>query len=209
MNLVLCEGKEDKLLMEALATHLGITNGLEFESYDSAERLKSNLRNLRTQGRFAAGELGRILVTRDADSDPGAAWDVLAGSVRDALGVDCRQAGVWEKTAEGPEVAAWLVPAVGSPGMIESLCLEAARGSQPVVFGCLDPFVSCLETQRKTPLHPKEVFAYWTICGQDHDPRKRLSLERALSHLPFDWNHTAFSGLAGILKQTAGSGAAS
>ncbi len=87
--------------------------------------------------------------------------------------------------------------------LIETLCMSSARDTRPEVFGCLDSFVECLQFYRGAEVHPKEVFAYWTICAQDRDPRKRLSLERALSHLPFNWDHPVFEGLSGMLRETA------
>lgn len=202
MNLVLCEGKEDKLVMEALAAHLGIASDLIFESHDSADRLRSNLLNLRSQGRFAAGELRNVLVTRDADSSPNDTWTALSSAVREIFGIRCDLPGTWEATPQGPRIAAWLIPGIAQTGMIETLCMSSARDTRPEMFGCLDSFVECLQNHRGAEVHPKEIFAYWTICAQDRDPRKRLSLERALSHLPFNWNHPAFEGLSGMLRKT-------
>lgn len=203
MNLVLCEGKEDMLVMAALAAHLGIASDLIFESYDSADSLRSNLRNLRSQSRFASGGLRNVLVTRDADSSPDDTWTALSSAVREIFGIRCDRPGAWEATPEGPGIAAWLIPGIAQAGMIETLCMSSSRDIRPEVFGCLDSFVECLRNHRAAEVHPKEVFAYWTICAQDRDPRKRLSLERALSHLPFNWDHPVFEGLSGILRETA------
>nr|WP_265594866.1 DUF3226 domain-containing protein [Haloferula sp. BvORR071] len=158
---------------------------------------------MKAEGRFTSGELKRILVTRDADDNPAAAWFSLSGAVNSTFGLAVESPGQWHQVERGPQIAAWLIPAQGSAGMIETLCMRAASGKSQEAFNCLDPFVACLEGWRNTKLHEKERFAYWTICGQSDDPRKRLSLERALDRLDIDWDHKAFASLRQILVEAA------
>jgi hypothetical protein len=205
-GLVLCEGKEDKLVIERLARESGIAvEAVAFESYDGESKLRSFLGALKVEGRFSSGELKRVLVTRDADDNPAGMWTSLSNAVNEVFGLAISAPGDWQQTAEGPSVAAWLIPGGGESGMIETLCMSAATGKARDVFPCLDSFQACLKALREgKDLHQKERFAYWTICGQDSDPRKRLSLERAIDHLEIDWGHQAFAGLKKMLVETAG-----
>ena len=205
-GLVLCEGKEDMLVIERLARESGIAaETISFESYDGESKLPAFLAALKAEGRFASGELKRILITRDADNNPDGKWASLSSAVKTAFGLTVSAPGEWQQSPEGLNIAAWLIPGGGSTGMIETLCMSAARGNAKDVFPCLDSFQACLEVLRKgKKLHEKERFAFWTICGQDSDPRKRLSLERAIDHLEIDWNHQAFDALRAILQESAG-----
>ena len=204
-GLVLCEGKEDKLVIERLARESGIdAEAVTFESYDGESKLRGFLGALKAEGRFTSGELKRILVTRDADDNPPGMWTSLSRAVNEVFGLAISTPGEWQQTLGGPNLAAWLIPGEGSAGMIETLCMSAAKDRARDVFPCLDSFQACLKALRDgKDLHEKERFAYWTICGQDSDPRKRLSLERAIDHLAIDWNHASFAGLKGMLGETA------
>jgi len=67
--LVLCEGKEDLLVMETLAREAGIGGKLKFKDYGGESNLRKYLVNLKARPEFNRGEFSRILVTRDADAN--------------------------------------------------------------------------------------------------------------------------------------------
>lgn len=92
-----------------------------------------------------------------------------------------------------------MIPSPGKTGMIETLCLEAARTKSPSDFDCLDPLMACLENLRGEKPHEKVRFAIWTIIAQGTGAKKRLSLERAIDHLPLDWGDEAFVPLRDLL----------
>jgi hypothetical protein len=74
-----------------------------------------------------------------------------------------------------------------------------SRGSAAKVFECLDPLMRCLEGIHGERPPEKVRFAVWTIIAQGTGVKKRLSLERALEHLPLDWDAEAFVSLKEIL----------
>lgn len=196
--LVLCEGKEDRLVMQAIARHAGIEDKLSFEDYGGESKLREYLAALMVRGDFRRGEIPRILVTRDADANFDSAWASITGSIQISFGCDIGQPGMWVVTESGAEVTAWVVPGPGQPGMIETLCLNAARSSSPEMFGCLDPFIDCLGRLQEGTPHDKVRFAIWTIIAQGAGAQDRLSIERALSRLHLDWSNEVFLPLTEI-----------
>jgi hypothetical protein len=101
------------------------------------------------------------------------------------------------------KVGAWINPAPGENGMLESLCLQAARDSHAEIFPCIDSFVECIANARQAPLHEKSRFSIWSIVAQGPGPKDRLSIAKALEKLPPNWDHPAFAGLSRMLREAA------
>lgn len=203
IHLVLCEGTDDQRVMEGLAVHVGISDKLKFRDYAESGTLRSFLATLAKSPDFTRGEIASILVTRDADDDYDACWQSVRDAVRKAFQVNLSKPGEWQTIPGGPKVAAWINPAPGRSGMLETILLEAARHTHAEIFPCIENFVQCIETARSDKLHEKSRFYIWSIVAQGPGPKDRLHLERALKHLPPDWGSEAFSGLRSMLEGAA------
>ncbi len=197
--LVLCEGKEDLLVIQALAKHAGLEGRLTFQQYGGKDKLRAYLHLLKTSPEYVRGEHLRVLVTRDADSNFDASWQALRDSIADTFSTDLTKPGEWIKPENGPEIAAWIIPGPGKTGMIETLCLESSKAKSPDVFKCLDAFVGCLNGLHGETVHEKARFAIWTIAAQGVGAKDRMSLEYAIPNLPIDWEDTAFGPLKDLL----------
>ncbi len=200
VTLVLCEGKDDRLVMERLAQHCGLDAHLKFESYDGESNLRAFLANLKVSPEFARGEYAKILVTRDADSDYDAAWKSIQGSMQKVFAQTVTQPGEWIELESGGKMAAWVIPGADQTGMIETLCLNAARSNDPVIFACLDPFVACLEANWGQKPHEKVRFGLWTIIAQGQKAKHRLSMERAIANIDFNWDDSAYDSLKQLFR---------
>lgn len=201
MPLVLCEGKEDRLVMEQLANHAGLAGKLAFQDYDGENNLRRYLANLKVSPEFARGEYSKVLVTRDADANFDNAWASVSDSMKAVFSESPASPGEWITPAAGVPVSAWVIPGPGKTGMIETLCLDASRSKSPELFACLDPFVDCLGRLHECVPHEKTRFALWTVIAQGSGAKNRLSLERALATLPLAWDDEVFvcpaEGIAG------------
>ena len=157
--LVLCEGKEDLLVIQTLAEHAGLEGKLNFQQYGGKDQLRAYLHLLKTSPEYVRGEYSRVLVTRDADVNFDASWQALKDSIAEAFSINLTNPGEWIKLEDGPEIAAWIIPGPGKTGMIETLCLESSRAKTPEVFNCLDSFVNCLSGVHGEAVHEKARFA--------------------------------------------------
>jgi hypothetical protein len=95
MPLVLCEGKEDRLVMEALAKHAGLEGKLAFQDYAGENKLRLYLSTLKVSPEFRRGEFSRVLVTRDADTDFTGAWAAVRGAIKAAFACEPAAPGDW------------------------------------------------------------------------------------------------------------------
>lgn len=202
-TLVLCEGKEDMLVMQGLARQAGLAGRLEFQDYEGETKLRPYLANLKVSPEYTRGEFTKILVTRDADKDFSSAWQSVADSIQTVFSNMPAKPGEWITFRYGVQIAAWVIPGPGQNGMIETLCLDAARSNNPETFVCLDPFVECLGRMLGEPPHEKVRFALWTIIAQGKAAKDRLSIELALKRISIPWEDEKFSGLRNLLVEIA------
>ena len=206
IHLVLCEGSDDQRVMEGLAAHCGILEHLRFRNYAESGTLRSFLVTLSKSPEFTSGGIQTILITRDADDDHRSCWQTVRDAAKAAFGRELSGPGHWESIQAGPRVAAWINPAPGENGMLESLFLQAARDSHAEVFPCIDAFVECIAKARQARLHEKSRFSIWSIVAQGPGAKDRLSIQKALERLPPNWDHPAFAGLSRMLRETAAAG---
>lgn len=197
--LVLCEGKEDQLVIETLANHAGLTGRLSFQEYDGKDKLRSFLHLLKATPEYTRGEYSKVLITRDADTSYESSWAALAGAITEAFGCTVNKPGEWIEPDDGPELSAWIIPGPGQTGMIETLCVNSSIAKAPEVYECLDSFIGCLKAVQGEEPHEKTRFALWTIAAQGAGAQKRLSLKYAIPKLPIDWDDAAFTPLRDLL----------
>lgn len=201
--LVLCEGKEDRLVMEELARRAGLEGRLDFEAYGGKDKLRNYLNLLKVRPGYASGEHPRVLVTRDADDNFDHSWQALSSSISAELACAIEQPGQWCKAADGTEIAAWIVPGIGQTGMIETMCVNSSEAKAPEVFACLGSFLDCLKGVHGCVIHEKARFALWTIAAQGAEAKDRMSLKYAIPYLPIDWDAQSFKPLKDLLASLA------
>ena len=99
--LVLCEGKEDRLVMEMLAQHAGLEGKLAFQDYGGESKLRAYLATLKVSPEFARGEYSRVLVTRDADANFSGAWASIRDSIKIVFSQTPASPGEWVPSEGG------------------------------------------------------------------------------------------------------------
>lgn len=199
-TLVLCEGEADMLVMEGLATHAGLAQNLKFQSYNGGSKMRDFLANLKVSPEFARGEYTKILVTRDADASYEAAVQSLKDAILDVFSVIVEAPGNWADLYSSGKITSYVVPGSHQTGMIETLCLNAARAKNPDQFTCLDSFIDCLEGQWGQRPHEKVRFILWSIIAQGVSAQDRLSLKYAIRNLDFNWENVAYSDLRQLFQ---------
>lgn len=207
-GLVLCEGKGDVAVMERIARAAKL-HRLRFKYYSGKTNLHSSLEVLSKTPAFNNGSLSRILITRDADDCYQEAWQEVRETVQLVLGVSLDEPETWHCSDAGdiPALAVWIAPARNQPGMIESLCLQAAAQVDPRSLHCLDLYSRCLKQNNRIELHEKERFGIWTIAAQGTASRsRRMSFRDAIERLPIPWDGPVFEPLRKILSETQSEG---
>lgn len=209
--LVLCEGKEDRLVFEKVASIAGL-KGMAFEDYGGKDNLRNELTRIKDRPEFTRKQFRIIAVTRDADDSHDRAWQSLCGSIRAGFGIELSQPGSMVQLPDpdyvsDPKVSvtAWVLPGDGSPGMIESLCLQSV--SDRPAYRCLSDYAQCLEALlpeeagalESSGLHPKARFHAWVVSQTDFKD-KDYNISTAVEEDRLEWNHPAFDGLRTFLR---------
>lgn len=204
-SLVLCEGKEDRLVFEKVASLAGLT-GLVFEDYGGKNNLGNYLRALKDRKDFAQNQIRKIALTRDADDSHADAWKSLSASAKAAFGIDLAQPGeivTMQRThPQDPPISitGWILPGEGRSGMLESICLDSVAANPG--YACLSEYVKCLETVSAAKLHPKAQFHAWVVSHTDFKD-KDYNIATAVKEDRFEWGDPAFDGLRAFLRSLA------
>jgi len=198
--LIFCEGKDDKAVFEALSLHLGISDLISIEFYDGTSKFSSFVENSANRSDIGRGVITRLLVTMDADSDPGKAWEQIRNEVLTTFKADLNGQNEWLQSANFPDlqVAGLVIPSPDSPGMIETLLLEAAKQADDKYFDCLETFYECLENKIGKSLHPKTKFGMWVLC--ELTQRRPAPLSEMINSSKINWDMPAFEALGIVLK---------
>lgn len=143
-NLIIVEGKDEVLFLNAFAKHLGLKNIL-FLDIGGKTTLKDNLETLpEIQGYEHVVSLG---VVRDADNDPQNAFESVCGALKS------NHYTVPDKPAvligNKPKIAVLILPGENKPGMLEDVCLEALKNDPAIA--CVDDYFQCLKNNGIEP----------------------------------------------------------
>jgi hypothetical protein len=200
-TLVLCEGKDDELVMQTLASHSGMDQDLVFMQYGGESKLREYLKTLMARRGFQNREYSKILITRDADQNYDAAVQSLKDAIHEVFSVNVMTPGEWVELSTGSKISTCVICGPNQKGMIETLCLDAIRAKNPEQFTCLDSFIDCLETQWGHRPHEKVRFTLWTIIAQGKTAKDRLSISYAIKNLDFNWDNAAYDNLRQLFKE--------
>lgn len=138
------EGKDEVNFFEALLKHLGI---VDFETRDvgGKDKFKKKLPGLvKTRG-FLDVEV--LVVVRDADNDPDAAFD----SVRDVLrSQKLEPPDRMNQFSDGnPRIGVFIMPGNSDTGMLEDLCLKTVE--KHPAMECVNAFIDCASGLNNPP----------------------------------------------------------
>lgn len=202
-GLVLAEGTDDCAVFKKIAETTELS-GLKFEELGGKDNIVKRVTQLSLSPEFTRGQIHKILITRDADDSWESALHSLSDAVERVFGTKITKTREWVAINEHCQIALWIVPGDQQSGMLETLCLQAAKEVAPEDFECLDQFETCLKKQTAAALHEKEKFAIWSLVAQEKElPRQRLTLPRAVKNIPLDWKHPLFSELSQLLSETS------
>lgn len=136
-KLLLVEGDTPMHFFEALLLHLGLSPQILILNYGGTADLKTYLRTLTATPDFAR-LVKSMGIVRDPEGDAVAAHR----SVADAL----TAAGLTPARTPPIRTSIFILPDNNSPGMIETLCMEAVKNEPTLAnaYTCVEEFFVCL-----------------------------------------------------------------
>jgi hypothetical protein len=193
-NVLVVEGREEELFFGALIKHLGLEN-IQTMPIGGKEQLRRNLKALAVSPGFS--EVISLGIVRDANGDPDAAFQ----SVHDALQTVNLPAPDRPLMPVGgrPRVAVLILPEVGTPGMLEDLCLRAI--AQDPAMLCVEQYFKCLQQEGLSlPDNMSKAKVQVFLASR---PKAGLRLGEAAQAGYWPWNENAFEQVRDFLQRIA------
>jgi hypothetical protein len=190
-KLLIVEGKDEELFFACMIQHLQLTE-IQVAGIGGKNRIRSELKAIVKEPPFSKVE--SLGVTRDADTDPNAAFK----SVKDALA----EAGLPSpkkplQPAKGPpRVNVMILPSSDRKGALEDLCLDAV--SHDPANTCVDEYFDCLEDKDVAWPRALSKAKVRVFLSSRSAPTLPLGLAATKGYWPFD--NAAFEPLMKFLK---------
>lgn len=217
---VIVEGSHDAGFTKAIIAEMGI-GGIDVQQIGGKDNLAPALRAFAqnddvlrvAQDAAKRGDSLSIGIMRDADDDPGAAFDSVRGALTGArLPAPARpmeeaigQLSVGGAIAGTARVAVAILPAAGLPGCLESLCVDAMAGDDRAP--CVEEFFACLERagypsaegrQSASKMAKARAHAFLSTMA-----RPDLHVGTAAAHGCWPLGHPAFELIREFLRRVA------
>jgi len=212
-KLLIAEGTHDVAFLESLLQWQGMAADWEVRDMGGKTLLAGDLDGLRNRPEIpklhAQHGYLRFGIVRDADRDPQAAFESVAGALRGnafpaptrPLQVEPGQLVLRDGTPlTDVSVAVFIAPGTDRCGALESLCMESV--AEQAVAKCVDSFVRCVreQAQRDIPAHRLEkVRAHAFIAGQMDNPDLHMGTAAEAGCWPF--GHEAFAELKAFIRE--------
>ena len=193
-TLILAEGKDDQMVLRAMLEAWGVQN-TEVRSYDGRDKLRSYLKGFKASPDYTQAHFSKIIITRDNDDDPAAAWTSLHDHLRNQLNLNVGSPGELVPNDFGTKVTAFCVPNEGQSGMIETLCVDSLDEDQQAKLACVSQFVECVGKHISNTVHEKIRFKAWLLTSGN----PRFDLKMAIKDAHFNFDAPCFSALKAII----------
>jgi len=142
------EGRDAEALFQALLGQIGVT-GVQVQNFGGIRELRGFLKALCNAPSFA--QVTSLGIVRDAETDAKAAFQSVCGALNGAnLTVPTQP---MAPTGHSPQVNVLILPDATTPGMLETICLQAV-GDDPVIE-CIEQYFECVE--QRTGSRPRNM----------------------------------------------------
>jgi hypothetical protein len=178
-RVLVVEGKDEELFFGALISHLGL-EGVEIRPIGGKTVTRPQLAALKSDPGFA--QVTCLAIVRDADTDPGAAFQSVCDALR-AAGLPVPERTL-VRAGRDPQVAVMIVPDEDTPGALEDLCLAAVAGDPAMT--CVEQYLQCLEKQGIPLSHHEAKGKIHAFLASRPEPDRRLGEAAQKGYWPWD-----------------------
>jgi hypothetical protein len=190
-KLLIVEGKDEECFFCALIEHLGI-NDIQVAGIGGKDKLRAHLKGLIKDPSFSRVE--SLGIVRDADKDPGAAFQSVRESLRFAGLPLPKKPLVFAKAM--PKVAVMIIPSHKRKGALEDLCLEAVSKDPALI--CVDQYFACLDQQKIGQAKNPSKAKVRVFLASRKDPTLPLGISAQKGYWPLD--NKAFANIKVFLQ---------
>lgn len=146
-NLIVVEGKDEKLFLEKLLDQMGLRGITDVRDVEGKDHFRTKIPALLKMTGFDEN-VKSLAIIRDADDNADAAFQSIQSIMRRA---ECEPPAVMNEFQEGGDrkVGIFIMPGDSERGMLEDLCLRTV--SDHPAMKCVDSFVSCIQGLEQPP----------------------------------------------------------
>ena len=192
-RLLLVEGRDDYWFFRRIIERRR-NDAIQIVEFGGKDKLGEFLTNALVP-RVRATDMIRIIgVVRDADSLYDRAFQSVGDSLRRAgLPIPLAPLTYADGMLDGAaiRVATYIMPDNGSPGDLETLCLDAVQSAPAMT--CVDHYFDCLQSISQVPAQESKARLRAFLAANPDDPTLLTGNAIAAGVIP--WNSPAFAGV--------------
>jgi hypothetical protein len=191
-KVLVVEGMTPFQFFKALLRHIGLLNVIEIRNFGGVTDFSVFLEALvATPGFDNVESLG---VVRDAEEDANGAFASVCDSLRRA-GLD-EPARPLAITTGKPNVSVFILPDCVTPGMIETLCMQAVEEDPSIP--CIEAYMECIARELSEIPSPIDKARVQAFLASRERPGLQLGEAAHAGYLP--WDKPAFDQLKQFLR---------
>jgi hypothetical protein len=189
-RLLIVEGKDEESFLGALIAHLGLTD-IQVVEVGGKKNIRPMLKAIVKEPPFSKVEA--LGVTRDADTDPSAAFKSVKAALA-AAGLPSPKKPL-QPFKGHPRVNVMILPSSERKGALEDLCLDAV--AQDAANICVEGFFDCLKEKDVASPKERSKAKVRVFLSSREDPTLPLGLAAMKGYWPFE--NSAFDPLRQFL----------
>jgi hypothetical protein len=191
-KVLVVEGMTAFQVLKALVRNLGLINNIEIRNFGGITDFSVYLETLVVTPGFT--EVVSLGIVRDAEANAGNAFTSVCNSLR-RVGLDAPPNPL-VLTDGIPRVSVLILPDCVSPGMIETLCMQALGGDAAIP--CISEYLECVEREAGIIPAPIDKATIQAFLASRARPGLQLGQAAHAGYLP--WNAAAFDQLKRFLR---------
>lgn len=186
------EGRDAEEFFKALLSYMGLAE-IQVQNFGGKDELPGFLKALKSMSGFINWVIS-IGVVRDADNNPGDAFQSVCGALRKAaLAVPIKPE---EFEGNSPKVTVLILPNTEESGMLETLCLQSVKNDP--AMQCVDEYFDCM-SKRLTDL-PNNMYKAKAQAFLASRTRPGLLLGQAANAGYWPWDNPVFDHVKRFLR---------
>ena len=198
---LLVEGRTPEIFFRELVQHLGLRDRINVRTFGGNENLGTWI-EVFTRKPIFKERVSSLAIIRDAESE--AASNAFQSVCSALAGAHLATPVAMREFADAPiRVGVYVLPDCGRPGMLETLCWEAATeadaNSQTKLLPCVDEFFRCVGNAPTLDNAAKARFSAYTLARG----MAETQLGRAAQKGIINFDAPAFAPLVDFLRRLA------
>lgn len=171
-SMIICEGPEDVVLFQTIATRLGKRLHIEHTGKDrraAGGNTKFGMKLLGLSGAKGFEKVRHLLIVSDSDDDPVGSFAGIQAQI-DRAGFGPAPKRPFEKGGNGPSVTIVMIPPEGGEGDLEAICGEAAKAVHAKASQKVDHAMPFLEAPSWSASRRRKAWLRVFLAANHADP---------------------------------------